>query len=307
MMRGSFASGTRGAESAAHFLHKMSLKIAAILLCATLALATFARAQELISIRGAQVAAEPVTAAAARIKKDTGLEFRIVTEGGSAGAVAGIGEDIADIALLSRKITPGERAFWPDKNFQEVQFGKQALLFVVPEAVWKSGVHALTKDQLRDIYEGRVKNWKALGGEDRKIRYYNRDVQGSAWELLMAFLYGDTRKAPPSETEVLAEPSDVTTAVEFNSGSICALEYGAARPVAVHALGIRKADGSVVEPTAENIADGRYDIARPLVIATARKPSGKVRRFVEFMLSPEGQAFVTKTGHLSNADLAGKK
>ena len=66
-------------------------------------------------------------------------------------------------------------------------------------------------------------------------------------------------------------------------------------------------DGSVVEPTAENIAGGRYGLARLLVVATSRKPAGKVRRFVEFMLSPRGQAFVQKTGHLSNAQLAEKK
>ena len=272
-----------------------------------LALALLARADELISLRGAQVAAEPVTAAAAQIKKDTGLEFRVVTEGGSGGAISGVGEDIVDVALLSRKITPHEHASWPDRKFSEAQLGMQALLIVVPERVWKSGVHALTRDQFRDIYEGRVKNWKTLGGEDRKIVFYNRDVRGTAWELLMVFLYDDPRKAPPSEAEVLADPSDVTTGVEYNGGSISVLEYGVPRTGTIHALGIRQADGSVVEPTAENIAAGRYELARPLIIATARKPAGKVRRFVEFMLSPEGQAFVKKTGHISNAELAGKK
>lgn len=274
---------------------------------AVLALATFARAQELISIRGAQVAAEPVNAAAAQIKKDLGLEFRVVTDGGSAGAVAGIAEEIVDVALLSRKISPREHAWWPERNFTEARLGMQALLIVVPEQVWKGGVNALTKEQFRDIYEGRVKNWKELGGAERKIVFYNRDVRSSAWELLMAFLYDDTRKAPPSEAEVLVEPSDVTTGVEYNGGSISVLEYGVPRPDRIHALGIRQVDGTVVEPTAENIASGRYELARPLILATMRKPSGKVRRFIEFMLSPEGQAFVKKTGHLSNAELAEKK
>jgi phosphate transport system substrate-binding protein len=306
-MPGTFAKNARATEIAAHFFRKMRPKIPAAMLCAMLALTVLARADELISIRGAQVAAEPVAAAAAQIKKDTGLEFRIVTEGGSGGAVGGIGEDVVDVALLSRKITPQERAFWPDKNFHEEQIGMQALLLVVPEQVWNSGVRALSKDQLRDIYEGKVKNWKAFGGQDRKIVFYNRDVRSSAWELFMFFLYDDTRKAPGSDAEVLTEPSDVTTAVEYHGGSICFLEYGVPRPAAIHALGIRQPDGSVVEPTVENIASGRYALARPIVIATVRKPAGKVRRFVEFMLSPEGQAFVKKTGHISNAELAEKK
>lgn len=281
-------------------------RTAIIALCATLVSAIPMRAEELIAIRGAQVAAEPVAAAAGQIKKDTGLEFRIVTEGGSGGAVASIAEDIAEVALLSRKITPLERAAWPDKDFHEMQFGKQALLIVVPSQVWESGVHALTKDQLRDIYEGRVKNWKALGGQDRKIVFYSRDVRTSAWEMLMFFLYDDIRKAPPSEAEVLADPSDVTTAVEFNGGSICVLEYAAPKPAGIHTLGIRLADGSVIEPSAKEIAAGRYELSRPLVIATARNPTGKTRRFAEFMLGPDGQSFLKKTGHLSNADLDAK-
>ena len=270
---------------------------------AMLAVAVHARAEELISIRGAQVAAEPVNAAAAQIKKDTGLEFRIVTEGGSGGAVSALGEDVVDVALLSRKVSVREHADWPSRKFHEARFGQQALVIVVPEPVWNGGVHALTKEQFRNIYEGRVKNWKAVGGPDRKVVFYNRDVRSSAWELLMFFLYEDTRKAPPSEAEVLAEPSDVTTAVEYNGGSISVLEYNAKRPAAVRALGIRLPDDSVVEPTAANVASGKYELARPLVIATARKPAGKVRRFVEFMLGPEGQAFVKMTGHLSNAEL----
>ena len=282
-------------------------RISNAIFCAILAVAAAAHADELISIRGAQAAADPVTAAAARIKKDTGLEFRVVTEGGSGGAVAAVGEEVAEVALLSRKITPREQAAWPDRNFSEARFGMQALLIVVPAKVWDSGVHALTREQFRDIYEGRTKNWKALGGEDRKIVFYNRDVRSSAWELLMVFLYEDARKATPCDAEVLGDPSDVTTAVEYNGGSISVLEYAARRPAAIHALGIRQDDGTVVEPTTENIASGRYELARPLIIATARKPSGKVRRFVEFMLSAEGQAFVKKAGHLTNADLAEKK
>ena len=299
-----FAKCARLPHGEAHPPTVIFPKLPLILLCIALAATGLAREEDLISIRGAQVAAEPVTAAAAQIKKHTGLEFRIVTEGGSGGAVGAIGEDIVDVALLSRKVSPREHASWPERQFTQAQFGEQALLIVVPEPVWKAGVHAISKEQLRDIYEGRLKNWKALGGEDRKIVFYNRDTRSSAWELLMFFIYGDTRKAPPVEAEVLTEPSDVTTAVEYSGGSISVLEYSAERPAAVRALGIRLEDGSVVEPTPKNIASGKYELARPLVIATARKPAGKVRRFVEFMLSAEGQAFVKKTGHIPVAELA---
>jgi len=306
MIRGAFAKNAAGAESAEHSFSNVFVTVPIAILCIMLAVAAPASAEDSITIRGAQVAAEPVNAAAEQLKKETGLAFRILSEGGNASAVTGIGEDIVDVALLSRKITQHELASWPQRHFTETPFGMQALVIVVPDPVWNAGLHALTKDQLRDIYEGKAKNWKALGGPDRKITFYSRDERGSAWELFASFLYEDTRQAPRSDAEVLAEPSDVTTAVEYNGGSISFLEYSAPRPAGIHVLGIRLPDGKVVEPTPANIASGRYELARPLIIATPRKPSGNLRRFVDFMLGPTGQSFLKKTGHLSNADLEAK-
>lgn len=274
---------------------------------ALVAVLPFAEGQDWISIRGAPVAAEPVKAAWDRIKKDTGLDFVIATDGGNGAAIDGISEDILDVALLSRTITPRERAAYPNSKFVEMRLGMQALLIVVPEQVWKSGVRAVTKEQARDLYEGKLTNWKALGGEDRKIVFYNRDIGRNQWELFMTFLYDDIRKAPLSDAEVLAEPGDVTSAVEFNAAAISVLEYNAPRSERLHALGIKLPDGTVVDPTAANIASGRYELSRPLMIATSRKPAGKVRRLVDFMLGPVGQEFVKKTGHLPNAELVNDK
>ena len=183
----------------------------------------------------------------------------------------------------------------------------QALVAVVPEQVWTSGVHALTREQLRNIYEGKITNWKQVGGGDEPLVFYTRPVGRSVWELFMVFLYEDTRKAPATEAEVVAEAGDVAISVEFNARAISVMEFGSFKAGRLHALGIKLADGSVVEATAENIASGRYAIARPLMMITARKPTGNIRKFVEFMLGPKGQEFVKKTGHVPNAELVGTK
>ena len=266
------------------------------------------RAGEQPAIRGAAVAAEPVNAAARRIKKDLGFDLRVATDGGNAPAIASMAEEAADIALTSRGMTAEESGFWPGRNFVETRMGMQALVIVVPDQVWQRGVRSLTREQLRDIYEKKLTNWKEVGGDDRAIVFYSREVGGSVWEMLMIFLYEDTRKAPMSHAEILADASDVAASVEFNSGSISVLEYGGFKEGRIHALGIKLPDGSVVGPTAANVASGRYPIARPLMMITARKPTGGVRRFIEFMLGPAGQEFVKKTGHIPNAELvAGKQ
>ena len=283
------------------------LRLLKTAVCAMLAISPALHAAEQISLRGSAAAAKPVTAAADQIKKDMDLEFRVVTDGGNAPAIGGMAEDVVDVALSSRTLTARERAAWPDKNFVEQRMGMQALAVVVPEQVWASGVRALTREQLRDIYEGKITNWKAVGGGDEALVFFNRPVGGTVWELLMIFLYEDTRKAPLNETEVVIEASDVAVSVEFNARSISVMEYGNFQEGRLHALGIKLPDGSVAEPTAANIASGRYSIARPLMMITARKPAGNIRKFVEFMLGPKGQDFVKKAGHVPNAELIEKK
>lgn len=275
--------------------------------CAMVAASLTVHAAEQISVRGSAAAADPVNAAADAIKKEAGVEFRVVTEGGNAPGIASMAEDIVDVAVTSRKLQARERAAWPGKNFFEMQMGMQALVVVVPEQVWAGGVRALTKEQLRDIYEGKIVNWKAVGGADEALVFYNRPVGRSVWELFTASLYEDTRKAPLSEAEVVGEASDVAVSVEFNAKSISVMEYGRFTPGRLHALGIKLVDGTVVEPTTANIASGRYPIARPLMMITARKPAGNVRKFTEFMLSTKGQEFVKKAGHVTNAELEEKK
>ena len=283
------------------------LRLLKTAVCAMLAISPALHAAEQISLRGSAAAAKPVTAAADQIKKDMDLEFRVVTDGGNAPAIGGMAEDVVDVALSSRTLTARERAAWPDKNFVEQRMGMQALAVVVPEQVWASGVRALTREQLRDIYEGKITNWKTVGGGDEALVFFNRPVGGTVWELLMIFLYEDTRKAPLNETEVVIEASDVAVSVEFNARSISLMEFGSFHAGRLHALGIKLPDGSVVEPTAANIASGRYSIARPLMMITARKPSGNIRKFIEFMLGPKGQDFVKKAGHVPNAELIEKK
>jgi phosphate transport system substrate-binding protein len=215
--------------------------------------------------------------------------------------------DVVDCALTTRCLTAHEIAEWPSKAFVETRLGMQAILLVVPEQVWKSGVRALTRGQLREIYEGRLANWKEIGGEDRPIIFYNRPVTGGLWDALMVFLYQDARKAPETSAEILVDSAQVTVAVDFNPGAISAIQYGELQGNRIHALGIKLPDGTIIEPTVENIASGKYELARPLMMVTSRKPAGKVRRFIDFMLSAPGQDLVTKSGHLANAVLPARK
>ncbi len=263
----------------------------------------FCHAQDTISVRGSSVVAVPLTLMADAIKEQLGIEFKVVTDGGSSDAIFRMAGGYIDIALSTRYMTAGEKAEHPEKTFKETLIGRQALGVVVSDTVWRSGVRSLTKEQLRGIYEQQITNWKQAGGEERYLTYFNREVGRGTWDLFMIFLYGDARKAPLSKAEVLRDSGDVLTTIEFNNGAISIIDLPNVKGDGIHALGIKQADGTVIEPTFENIASGRYELSRPLLAITGKQTTGQLGKFFKFLLGEKGQAAVRKAGCVTNAEL----
>lgn len=282
----------------------MMFRILAVLLV----LAVAARAAHYVSVKGSVVVARVMQSASAELGQQCDVEFRAVTDGGSGDAIAHVAHDLLDLAISVRLLTPEEQASRPDKKFVQTIIGKQALVVVVSEEIWNAGVKALTKDQLRAIYERDIKNWKAVGGPDREITYFNRESTYGVWDCYMQFLYGDVRKAMISKAETIDNPEEAKTAVQFGRSAYSVIEFGAYEEgKGLHALGIKQPDGTVIEPTLANLASDRYEIARPLVLITGKQPTGKLREMVEFMLSPKGQAHVRKTWNVPATDLEAAK
>lgn len=273
-----------------------------------LVLSPIADAAHYVSVRGSAVVARVMEEAAADLLRDHDLEFRAATDGSSSEAIYQLANGVVELAISVRMMTAEERAAFPSKRFVETVIGQQALAIVVSSDVWRGGVKALTKEQLRAIYERDIRNWKDVGGPDMPISYFNRESTHGVWDLYMQFLYGDVRKAPLSKAEVIDNPDETKTTVQFKEGALSLLEFGAYKDgQGFHALGIKQPDGSVVEPTMANIANGRYSVARPLVIITGKQPTGKLRDMVEFMKSERGQDAVKKTGNVPAMELDAAK
>ncbi len=279
----------------------MTLRDTLLVLCAIFIASV--RGSELISIRGSSVVGVAVDAAMETAKAEHDIEYKVVTDGGSTDAIYKVADGVVDFALSTRPMTQSERSIRPDFTFKEILIGRQAVLLVVPDTVWKSGVHALTREQLRRVYEQEVTNWKQFGGEDRAITFYNRETGHGVWDLFVIFIYGDARKAASVKNEVIAQANDLRTAVEFNSGGIGLLEYSELQEAELHALGIKGDDGTIIEPTPRNISTGRYELSRPLLLITSRTLTGKLKEFVQFMTGPKGQEFVKKSGHVTLAEM----
>jgi phosphate transport system substrate-binding protein len=227
--------------------------------------------------------------------REAGVSAKISGEGSSATAIQMVAEGQADAAFSIRPMTGEDRAIAPAKPFAEVQIATQATAVLVSRDVWESGVRALSKEQLRQIYEQEIKNWKQVGGEDRPIKFYNYEHGQGVWEQFVQWIYGEIRRAPLGKFEIVVTGEDAHDTLQFNGGSIslAAPRWGDGKEV--FALALRDETGAAVTPAPEHFADRTYPLARPVLVIFDEKPTGERMRMVDFLLGPKGRALLVKS------------
>ncbi|MBM3132166.1 MAG: phosphate ABC transporter substrate-binding protein, partial [Chloroflexi bacterium] len=148
-------------------------------------------------------------------------------------------------------------------------------------------VSALTIAQLRAIYEGKITNWKDVGGKDAKIVVVSRE-EGSG----MRDCFG-SKVTEDIKTDALFYDSNgaIKTKVSSEPNAIGFLSLGYAEGLKTVAL-----DG--VNPTIESCKNGKYPVVRRLYLLTRQIPTGEVKAFLDFCRSEEGQKIVAEQGYV---------
>ena len=195
-----------------------------------------------------------------------------------------------------------ERAAYPDILFNEIPIGFQTTALAVSKDVWEAGVHTLTADQMRAIFEGKIRNWKEVGGADQKIAIFMSEPGRGLWEMFAQWLYKEVKKAPASHYQNLGSYDEMRNALEFTPGSFGLLPVSCADRRLAYPLGIKEG-AEVIAPSNENVVSGKYPLARKLLLVVNDKPTLSVKIVVDFMLSERGQAIVKKAAMLSLSEL----
>lgn len=268
-----------------------------VALCALLGFAALTSSLfgvEVVSVQGSASVTQVFTLITPLMRSEFGLDIQISNEGGSSQAINAVGVKIANIAISARPLTASDRAAFPARTFTELRIGSEAFALVVASDVWNSGVHALTREQMTSLYERRVANWKALGGEDRAIQFYCPQPSKSAWEHLARWLYGDVRTAPIGKFEIVGEPQEARDQVEFHAGAISLVPPKFVDGKRVFALGIQLPGGQIVRPIPEEITSGKYPMMRPITLVSGDPPTGAIKKVFDFLSSDRGQEWVRK-------------
>ncbi|MDP3283215.1 MAG: phosphate ABC transporter substrate-binding protein [Desulfobacterales bacterium] len=227
----------------------------------------------------------PVMKDAAKLIIEHNRDIRISIAGGGSGVgIKQVGEGLVDIGNSGRKPTDDEIQKYGLKLFQWAIDGVGVV--VNPH----NTVKALSKPRLLDIFAGKIVNWKELGGSDKPINVYTRDNSSGTREVFWekALDKGEiTDKA-----NVVISNGAMKTAVANDPYGIGYVSVGhmdkSTAPVIL--------DGA--EPTIDNVKNGSYKIARGLFSNTKGEPKGLVKKFIDFLFSPEGQQLAAKNGFI---------
>lgn len=252
-----------------------------------------------LKINGSTTVNLPVAEAAEILRAERKMDIRIDTQGGSAGGISMLGDGLVEVGMISKHVSEADRNKYPKVRFKEVHIGEDAVAMVVSRDVWEGGVKALSKQQLRDIYEGRIKNWKEVGGPDRRVAFFNKEPGRGTWEVFTHWVYGDSRKAPPVSFPEVGGNEETRNKVASTRGGLSQLSASWADGKSIFALSIMADAGEAVSPTPENISKRKYPMSRPLFVLTNGEPAGDAKALIDFLLGERGQALIRKHGYLS--------
>jgi len=157
-------------------------------------------------------------------------------------------------------------------------------------------VDDVSKQQLIDIFTGKITNWKDLGGADQKIVILNRPTSSGTRATFKKYALDGQEEAQG------------IALTEENSGSI--RKAVADTPGAISYLALSYVDSSIkalklegVEPTKENITSGKYPIWSYEHMYTKGEPSGLTKAFLDYMMSDEVKPLVEELGYISSSDM----
>lgn len=221
-----------------------------------------------------------------------------VAGGGSGVGITAITNGEVDIANASRAIKSKEisAARAQGVNPVEIVIALDGLAVIVNS---KNPVKNLTVQQIGAIYRGEIKNWKEVGGPNKKIVLYGRQPNSGTFVF---FREEVVQGEYASYMRQMNGNAQIVDAVKTDEGGIGYVGLGYIRNVeGIKALAVAKtSQDQYISPENEaDVKSGAYPLTRPLYQYTNGKPKGAALDFIQFELSTEGQKIVEEEGFVA--------
>ena len=228
------------------------------------------------------------------MKKNAGSSITVVG-GGTGVGLSALQEGNTDIAMASRPLKTDEKLKLQEakKDIKEEIIAYDALMVIVNP---NNKVKQLTREQLEGIFTGSIKNWKEVGGDNEKIVVYSRESSSGTYEFFKEHVMG--KKNYASDVLMMPATGSIVQSVGQTKGAIgyIGLAY---QTNEVKSLSVSYDSGKTfVAPSVAAAKDKSYPISRPLYYFYETKNESKVKPFIDYILSDEGQKIVESVGYI---------
>jgi len=216
-----------------------------------------------------------------------------VNGGGSGTGIAALINGTVDLAQSSRPMKDDEKQKVKESrgaDVVEVAVALDALGVFVNSA---NPIQQLTIPQVRDIFNGKTKNWSEVGGPNATIVLYGRESSSGTYDYFREHVLEKGDFAPRVQT--LQGTAAIINAIGSDKNGI---GYGGiAYSKNVRALSIAAEGAQAIAPSEATVADNTYPLSRKLFFYHAANAPERVTKFVQWSLTPEAQALVTQVGY----------
>lgn len=250
----------------------------------------FSKMSGTIKISGSTTIQPIVQAAADKLMAmNKGLSIS-VAGGGSGAGIKDAASGEVNIGCASREVKSSEKAENPD--LKDIKIGSDGIAIVLNK---KNPVKSLTKQQVYDIFTGKINNWKDVGGDNGAIFVQTREpgsgTLGAFEEMAIQTVNKDGKIveiATPHTSNGL-----MRDAVGANKNAIGFLSFGYLDST-VNAPSVQG-----VGATVDNALEGKWPYVRPLNVVTKGTPSGITAKFLNYLTTAEGQKILSDENYLT--------
>lgn len=237
--------------------------------------------KQTISISGS-TSVGPLTEKLAMKYEETESVKIEVNQIGSSAGITNATNGVSEIGMSSRDLKDEEAA-----QLEEIIIAYDGIVIVTHPS---NKVENLTMEQVKQIFTGKVKNWKELGGEDLEIVVVSReDGSGSrdAFQEIVGYSSGELIR----NAIVASGNGNIKTTVATNKHAVGFISF----EYIDETIYPMKING--VEPTAQNVLDQKYSLSRPfLFVYKEGELTAAGQQFIDYILNPKGQEIVSEAG-----------
>ncbi len=206
---------------------------------------------------------------------------------GTGARLQALAEGKIQVALASHGIKPEDIQ---KGNLKIIEVAKGAIVFAVNSSV---PIANLAESQICDAYSGKTRNWQPMGGSDNPVTVLTRPPTEVDPEVIRAKIgcFGALKEVETAK--VMARGGDMAkglaeTPQALGMTSMTVVEQSGGKVKALTLNGIA--------PSPENVKSGRYFLTRDYLFVIKGEPTLSVKKFLDFVLSPEGDRVIQANG-----------